>query len=202
MERQQQKHRIRYMRLNQVCNKALEQSISKLQSWEKLVSCYPTYATTEDGATNLANCQKQVCEFWLELCRREFDEIFGERNVKEKLDELDDLVFQAKQNRDDHSGVKKSEVSIDELSPGQLISGNLYSSRKSTITELNLRLESLVTLNQDMQKEIEELNAQISDDLQDLEDFYARYLGTNLPTDRETLEQGRNDMLLELAEGI
>ncbi|CAI4588066.1 CIC_collapsed_G0031800.mRNA.1.CDS.1 [Saccharomyces cerevisiae] len=42
-------HGIRYIRLKQVFNRALDQSISKLQSWDKVSSCFPQYVNSKAG---------------------------------------------------------------------------------------------------------------------------------------------------------
>ncbi|GAX70497.1 MIND complex subunit [Saccharomyces cerevisiae] len=94
-------HGIRYIRLKQVFNRALDQSISKLQSWDKVSSCFPQYVNSKQGAINVANCQRQLTEFWTELCQREFKEIMEERNVEQKLNELDELILEAKERYTD-----------------------------------------------------------------------------------------------------
>lgn len=199
--------KIRNVRLNQVFNKALTQSISKLQNWDKLNSCFPKYANTREGSTNLKNCQTQVTEFWTEICKREFEEILRERNVKVKLDELDELIWEARErlqslpigDKENHS----KSTSIDELSAAKLIECNLYSQRLQTIKQLDQRLNKLNQNNRVLDQELKEIEFSIESDVKDLNQLYDRYLGqtVNNPPD-ETLVQGLNNMLFELKEEL
>ncbi|QLL31505.1 hypothetical protein HG536_0B03680 [Torulaspora globosa] len=196
--------KIRYLRLNQVFNKALGQSISKLESWEKVSSCFPKYASTREGASNLVNCQRQVKEFWMELCKREFEEILSERNVKQKLDELDDLISEAKQRlRSSKKQGSETQPSrnIDELSSEELIQCNLYNERQKASEQLDVRLTALNDMNKGLQKELNGLVETLNVEQAELSKLYDRYLGSAVeqPLD-ETLVQGLGDMLSELRE--
>lgn len=196
--------KIRYLRLNQVFNKALTQSISKLQNWEKVSSCFPEYASTKEGATNLANCQRQVIEFWTELCRREFEEILVERNVEEKLDELDELIVEAKDRlrkfSSDDQGIYQN-TAIEDLSSQELVECNLYGQRLEASKELDKRLEVLNGINGHMEQELKILEATLKTEQLELKNVYNVYLGSAIenPLD-ETLVQGLSDMVLELRE--
>ncbi|QLQ79019.1 hypothetical protein HG537_0B03660 [Torulaspora globosa] len=196
--------KIRYLRLNQVFNKALGQSIAKLESWEKVSSCFPKYASTQEGVSNLVNCQKQVKEFWLELCKREFEEILVERNVKEKLDELDDLISEAKQRL--RSSKKQGTEgqpgrNLDDLSSEELIQCNLYNERLKASEKLNERLNVLNEMNQGLQQELNGLVETLNTEQAELSKLYDKYLGNAIeqPLD-ETLVQGLDDMVSELRE--
>ncbi|AQZ18757.1 NNF1 (YJR112W) [Zygosaccharomyces parabailii] len=196
--------KIRYLRLKQVFDKALNQSISTLKNWEKVSACFPEYASNRENATNLSNCQSQVIEFWTEICKREFEDILKERNVKEKLDELDELISEARERlrnlpRDDHGngGVP----SIDELSSAQLIDCNLYTQRINAAKELDKRLDKLNKINQHLEDKLEQLDCSIESEKKELSCLYDRFIGKSVDTmPDETLAQGLNDMLQELSE--
>lgn len=193
------KVKIRYTRLNQVCTKALQQSINRVDKWEKLSSCFPDYASTEEGAANLKNCQKQVVNFWKELCKREFGEIFKERDIEVKLNDLDQLIHEAKVK------VKAGELisdgpPIDKVTPERLITGNIHDLRQRALKELNIRLETIDQMNTRLREEIEELNKQIDDDLTDLQKIYDKSLVPEAVEIDDTLAQGLKDMLLSLEE--
>lgn len=194
--------KIRYLRLNQVFNKALTQSISKLESWEKVSSCFPDYADTREGASNLINCQRQVIEFWTELCKREFEEILVERDVKEKLDQLDELISEAKRRlRDSASdGPKERDgTPIDELSSEELVKCNLYEERIRANNQLDQRIATMKKLNDGLEQELNELETSLSKEQLELTKLYEKWVGSAIeqPLD-ETLAQGLDDMLLEL----
>lgn len=194
--------KIRYLRLNQVFNKALGQSIAKLESWEKVSSCFPQYARTREGALNLVNCQQQVKEFWMELSKREFEEILAERNVKQKLDELDDLISEAKQHlRSSKKQEGQPSRNIDELSSEELIQCNLYNERLKASEQLDVRLTALNEMNRGLQEELNGLVETLNSEQAELDKLYEKYLGSAVerPLD-ETLVQGLGDMLSELRE--
>lgn len=202
-----QSEKIRYLRLKQVFNKALNQSISSLNNWEKISACFPEYASTKETATNLRNCQSQVIEFWTEICKREFEEILKERNVKDKLDELDELISEARERlrnlpRDEHGHHGKS-TPIDELSSAKLLECNLFTQRLEAIKKLDERLNKLNRINQNLENELEKLRSSIKSEQDEIAWLYDRYVGKSVHnTPDETLMQGLNDMLSELSEVI
>lgn len=196
--------RIRYTRLRQVFDKALNQSISTLKNWEKISACFPEYASVEENVTNLSNCQSQVIEFWAEICKREFEEILTERNVKEKLDELDQLIAEARERlrnipRDEQHNNKYT--SIDDLSSAKLIECTFYTQRLHAIKELDVRLDKLKSVNQSLENELSDLESSIKVEQDELIWLYDRFIGKSIdkPPD-ETLVQGLSDMLQELRE--
>lgn len=202
--------RIRYLRLNQVFNKALSQSIAKFQNYDKLSSCFPEYSSTHLGKIHLTNCEKQVTEFWTELCHREFQEIMKERHVKEKLDDLDDLISQAKKRlednntkRDDRNSEEETDnqLSVADLSIEEIIQCNLHVQRKETLEELDKRIEKIDDSNTVLEKEMHELEADLENEYEGLNDIYNQYFGQlqNQSLDK-TLTQGLHDMLLETRE--
>ncbi|EJS43084.1 nnf1p [Saccharomyces arboricola H-6] len=195
-------YRIRYIRLKQVFNRALDQSISKLQSWDKVSSCFPQYVNSKQGAMNVANCQRQLTEFWTELCQREFKEIMEERNVEQKLNELDELIVEAKERytgRDQEDGNK--EPAIEELSSKELVECHIYSQRIHAIQEIDERLAKVNEINDQLAHELEDLEAQVDAERKEINEMYDKYLGTH--TDQPVnglLVQSLNDMVLELKE--
>lgn len=202
--------RIRYLRLNQVFNKALSQSIAKFQNYDKLSSCFPDYSSTHLGKIHLMNCEKQVTEFWRELCHREFQEIMKERHVKEKLDDLDDLINQARKrleekhamaHEDDPEEESNNQLSVTDLSIEQIIQCNLHVQRKETLDELEKRIEIINDSNNVLEKEMRELEVDLENEYEGLNDIYNQYFGQlqNQSLDK-TLTQGLNDMLLETRE--
>lgn len=190
-------HRIRFRRLNQVCDKALVQSIKQLQNWEKLTSCYPNYSSVTSGETNLRNCQKQVSEFWFNLSKQEFSEIFRERDAESKLDQLDDLILEAKQRTDTSSDIPN--MSLNDLSPYQFIQGNIQSARLECIDSLDQRLGKLNQLNSNLKQELEEMGKEIEQELKELEDIYDKSLGKDLTSSSESLRKSIEDMLSQNA---
>lgn len=191
--------RIRYARLNQVFDKALTQSLTKLESWEKLRACFPEYSATSEGASNLVNCQKQVVEFWTELCRREFEEILIERDVKVKLDDLDDLISGAKERLRNMTPSEMEASAIEDLSSEQLVDCNLYGKRTQALEDLDRRLGTLNSMNKSLQEELKTLENNLDQGRTEIKEMCDTWIGKNVssPPD-ETLVQGLADMLLDL----
>ncbi|AET41027.1 MIND complex subunit NNF1 Ecym_7179 [Eremothecium cymbalariae DBVPG len=193
-------HRIRFKRLNQVCDKALSQSIAKLQNWDKLSSCYPSYISTREGYNNLKTCQTQVCEFWSQLCKQEFQAIFEERNAQAKLDELDDLMLKAKLRSKSSNDDNLNRIKVEELSPEQLILGNIESCKWMSVKKLDDRAKTLESMNSELKDELSRLNEAIKNELDDLENIYNRYMGNDIGGRTSELRQGMENMLLETRE--
>ncbi|SCU83918.1 LAMI_0C05336g1_1 [Lachancea mirantina] len=192
--------RIRFKRLNQVWNRALQQSVHKIQNWDKIVSCFPAYASTEVGSSNLANCQKQAVEFWMQLCRYEFEEICRERDVETKLNDLDDLVDRAKttlQSTDKDT----PRICIDQLDPHELVDGNLNWIRRRSLDELSDRILKLEAVNETLTQELQETQTAISQQLSQLDRIFDTHLGSENQGVDDTLRQGLLDLLLERKEG-
>lgn len=200
--------KIRFIRFNQVFNKAFSQSVLKLQSWDKISSCFPEYSSNAEGARNLANSQQQVSQFWTELLKREFNEIVQERQVQKKLDDLDDLIIQAKERLEKKRIQRKTEnelqddsILLDELTSEQLIECNLHGQRLKAITELDQRLTTLNDINGNLVNQIDELANDIESDRAEVQALCDSYLGKSIDKQPdEVLVQGLNDMLLELQE--
>ncbi|SCU91353.1 LADA_0F09450g1_1 [Lachancea dasiensis] len=193
--------RIRYTRLNQVCRKALQQAVNKVQNWDKLASCFPEYSRLEPGAKNISTCQKQVVDFWMELSKREFEEIFSERDIENKLNDLDDLISDAKATHSTFKPGHDSMACIDKLSPKQLISGNIHDSRLKLLDQLDDRLSKVTDVNNTLEDELRQLQETLQLEVTQLDDMYDRCLGQETNSYDEVLEQGWRDMLLELREG-
>ncbi|CEP63455.1 MIND complex subunit NNF1 LALA0_S08e02872g [Lachancea lanzarotensis] len=192
--------RIRYTRLNQVCRKALQQSVTKVQSWDKLASCFPTYTATDTGARNLSTCQQQVVEFWMELSKREFDEIFRERDIENKLNDLDDLISRAKTVQE---GLKEQNTDlpcIDELTPEQLTTGNIHNSRAKLLDQLENRVARVSTLNNNIELDLQNIKAGLEEEYKELGEILDRNLGSDLEMSDDMLHEGLRDMLSELRE--
>lgn len=203
--------KIRFLRLNQVFDRALKQSLVKFKDWEKFSSCFPTYSKTKDGITHLMNCQKQVVEFWTGLSHKEFDELLAERHVKEKLDELDELLSEANVRLEDKLNKESNgeegenngimDVPISELSPNELLDCTLYTERQNAITKLDERLAKIKNINEELLHEITQLETDIKGDLQEITDTYSQFFGQKIldAPDKELMES-MHDMLVEQRE--
>lgn len=187
--------RIRYKRLVQVCNKALEESIKKLQVWEKIEECFPSYAKTTSGAENLAICQQQVIKLWSNLCKVEFDAIFHERSVEEKLNQLDELIEKAKLRSPPSNSSRLRK--IDELRPRELIEGNLQDAKVKTLSKLDERLNTIREMNRSLEVGLKNLNDRVFEELDQLQQLYEEVLNENIILPDDSIRHSVNDMIIE-----
>lgn len=200
--------KIRFLRLNQVFDRALKQSLVKFQDWDKFSSSFPTYSKTKDGTTHLVNSQKQVCEFFAGLSHKEFENLLSDRQVKEKLDELDELIAEANarleqklssNNNDEAENIM--DVPISELPPQELLDCSLYTERQNAIDQLDARLNKIKSANQGLVDEIMQLEDEIKDDFQEINDEYYQFFGQRIldPPDKD-LQEALHDMLVQQSE--
>lgn len=200
--------KIRFLRLNQVFDRALEQSLVRFQDWDKFSSSFPTYSKTKDGVTHLANCQKQVTEFFTGLSHKEFDALLADRHVEEKLDELDELIAEAnvrlehKLNQREEDGMDELlDVPISELTPDELLDCSIHTQRQDTINKLDERLDKLQTMNEDLLNEIKELEKGINDDIKEIKNTYSHFFGDIvLEAPDKEVEESLHDMLVQKSE--
>lgn len=200
--------KIRFLRLNQVFDRALKQSLVKFQDWEKFSSCFPTYSKTKDGITHLMNCQKQVIQFWTGLNHKEFEELLADRQVKEKLDELDELLSEANtrlehkiNNENSDEKEKDSDIMdrpISELTPNELLDCNLYTERQGAIEKLDKRLKKVRNINEGLLQEIMQLETDVKKDIKEIDDTCSQFFGQKIlnAPDKE-LAEGLHDMLVQ-----
>lgn len=195
--------KVRYTRLQQVFDTALRQSLSKFQNWSKLSACFPTMAGTTEGKLHLLNCQKQVTEYWTQLSKREFQEILEERNVRAKLDKLDELIHIAEkryadQDSNNNNPSSSSEIPLNELTTDRLLSCNAHTQRVKQMHELESRYNKVLQLNKSLETEIAQLEQNVNNDLQITQDMYKEFLGESAmnPPDKD-LEESLNGMIVQ-----
>lgn len=205
--------KIRYQRLLQVFNRALFQSISTFQDWNKISSCFPHYAETELGKIHLENCRKQVSALWSELCEREFQEIVKDRDIRAKLDELDGLVAQAKRRLAERQNSKLKlqsprklppethlvTIPIADLSVEQIVDCDLHNQRKFAMQELDERTKIVDAMNKKLEDRLAQLEDEVERETRELNEFYEEYLAQSTKADPDkTLVQRLNDMISTL----
>ncbi|ODQ81099.1 hypothetical protein BABINDRAFT_28878, partial [Babjeviella inositovora NRRL Y-12698] len=148
--------RIRFPRLQQLCQKALEESIKSL-TIEKFSQCYPTLASTVEGMNLLKVAREQVTNYWFNNSMREFNLIFQERGVEGSLDSLDELVAEARLRKQTVNG-SELPVFTDELTPEEILASNLYATKKRKFEELQAIRDNLAGDNEMLLKELQGLS--------------------------------------------
>lgn len=163
--------KIRYERLKLVCQKALEQSIKKSLSMEQIKKCYPTISLSKEGERSLEIARSQIVKFWHTNSMKEFDLIFKERDIENKLNELDEIVQKAQERK---TKGDEAPIEADKLSPTELIEGTIYHDKKKTLDTLEMIYKQLRSENEDLYKELEELGQRSSKIRTDVEGSISR----------------------------
>jgi kinetochore protein NNF1 len=145
--------KVRFDRLNLVCKKALEQLIKKGISMEKLRQCYPTISSTVNGNKSLTIARSQIVKYWHKTSLAEFDMIFSEKNIQEKLDELDEIIQLAQKRKQERS---IEPVILDDLSPDDILVSSLLS-QSQLLERLQMIYDQLCLDNQVLANELQEL---------------------------------------------
>lgn len=153
---------VRFEAFHSALSYALQKTLSKL-TLKLFVSCFPT----TDHAS-LDYVRKEIIKLWQSKAESEFQKIFEERNLKQKLDELDSIVNRAEQRKRDPNS---EAVNVTTLSPHELIAARSMSERKSLLQKLEAQLESLKNSNDKLQKEVDSNKQSLLDDLNDCQNF-------------------------------
>ncbi|CAN6637947.1 kinetochore-associated protein Nnf1p [Trichomonascus vanleenenianus] len=134
---------IRYDRLNQISARSLEESV-KFLTYERLATCYPTVASTTKGRQVLEQARNQIAEHWKVTALKEFDAIYDERKIKEKMVELDTLISQARERQASESPEPQDQpVNLEQLTPDHIVNAHLGLIKEQQIAELEKELASL-----------------------------------------------------------
>ncbi|KAG5440540.1 hypothetical protein PCK2_000365 [Pneumocystis canis] len=143
---------LRAQRLHDLLEKSLSQTI-KACSYKQIAKCFPTLAKNSPDV--LKNVHEQVISFLQSSCEREFSSILKERDVVPRLNELDNLIVNAKsrQERGDPSTILPTL-----LSPEHIVSSHLYPLKMKELSVLKNQLENVIfniqTKNMDFCKKV------------------------------------------------
>lgn len=142
--------KIRFERLNLVCQKALDQSIKKGLSLDQIEKCYPLISSSEDGVRLLLMARGQIIDFWQTKSLEEFALIFKERDIAAKLDELDDIVVAAHKRQ--YEG--DARIPVDTLTPDELIDAGMVRTRRESADTLSMIYNQLCADNQELHDQL------------------------------------------------
>lgn len=159
-------NRIRYERLNQVVRKAVDQTVKKALSAELLNQCFPNIAQMDGGAEALESARRQLQDYLQKTSTLQVEHIFTERDVKRKLDDLDDLIEEAQRAR---SLETEAPLNFDQLSANELIDATIASTKEDAIRKLTMIHEELALDNKKIYDELREMTErsnQIAADVQ------------------------------------
>lgn len=127
----------RATKLGEILETSVKQTM-RACSYEKLVSCFPTLAHTDPGTVRHA--QEQVSLFLTTACKSEFEKILNERRAVQRLNELDDLISDAKRRKE------KGQVggnNPSDLNPDTILKAHVLPLDRAELTRLNIMIQRL-----------------------------------------------------------
>lgn len=138
---------------------SLSHALGKI-SWDNFASCYPTVAAQAPGV--LKAVQKQMVDRLGALCKKEFDSVLQSRNVVAKLNELESLVSEAEQRRDE-AGVVEAEAPIPPhmLPADQILAAHLAPHLAQQQSQLNAKLQTVQAHNAKLFDDIQKQRAEM-----------------------------------------
>lgn len=145
----------RATKLDEILDMSIKQT-TRACSYEKLVSCFPTLARTDPET--LKHAQEQVTEFLRTACRSEFDKILRERDAIARLNELDELIADARSRKE---GGQAPMENPSELGPEVVLRAHLLPVKRAELAALNDTLQSLQQENAEALERVEEQRREI-----------------------------------------
>ncbi|GMG19251.1 unnamed protein product [Ambrosiozyma monospora] len=124
---------------------------------EKMAEMYPGI-----DKRALENIRVQIIQQYRNKCFSEFEKIYKDRDLEKKLDELDEIILDAKRRYAKNPGDK---LYINDLNPNDIISNRLLAIQKESVASLN---EKLVNLKRENNKLVKELNSIYNESLHNL----------------------------------
>lgn len=124
----------RATKLDEILALSLKQTM-RACSYEKLVSCFPTLA--QKDPETLKHAQEQVNDFLATACQSEFHKILGERETVMRLNELDNLIADAKRRKD--SGAPPIRETLSDIAPDIILRAHLMPLKREELKQLNMK---------------------------------------------------------------
>ncbi|KAK6088350.1 spindle pole protein [Seiridium cupressi] len=172
----------RAARFQKVLDDSLSHTLGKI-SWENFASCFPTIAAQAPGT--LRAVQRQMVDRLGSLCRKEFESIVQNRNVVAKLNELESLVSQAEQRRDEAGLADADEAPVPPhlLSADAVLAAHLGPQLAQQQSQLNAKLQTTQAHNAKLFADIQRQRAELEALLSLLEKLFADIDGANKAMD-------------------
>lgn len=152
----------RAARLNEVLGMSLANTI-KVCSIGNFSQCFPTLGRDANVAMQAAHTQ--VTNFLKTSVEREFSLILEERDALRKLNDLDWIIENARNRKENGSSMDIPPVN---LNPREILHGHVYETRKEEENFVQLQLENTYRQNDLYLKELDEQQAEIDEMVGDL----------------------------------
>lgn len=149
--------RVRFQRLQVLGRRAVEEVLKTSFSEEQVKQCYPNIVESEAGAAKLETGITRLQEYLHDSTVTEFNHIYDENSLPQKLDELDELIHlaQERERKGGHVNEEK-QVEIEKLPADDIMSSMVLSEKKDVLGKLRLIYEQLCNDNDEMLRSLDE----------------------------------------------
>lgn len=170
IEHRDEKH-IRFDALHSALSYALQKTLSKL-TLKAFVSCYP-----EIDHTTLDYVRKQIIKSWQTRAELEFQKIFAEKELKEKLDLLDDVIENAERRKEstlnevpngENEENKHIHVNIVSFTPSELSKTYIVKEKEKSLKALQNELSTIQRANEDLISRMNHFTTEINKNINDI----------------------------------
>ncbi|KAG7694493.1 hypothetical protein KL930_003812 [Ogataea haglerorum] len=150
---------VRFDGLRKAAEFSLQETVSKFDI-EKLVECYPGV----DRET-LTDFHHQITEMWTSKALDEFQGIYLEKDLEQKLNELDEIIFESRQRqlRNDPPFL------IHRLSAEDIVQTKLLDVKQQSISKLSDKLELLRQENNALMSQVKQMHDESAQNFQAME---------------------------------
>ncbi|KAG0684670.1 hypothetical protein C6P40_001666 [Pichia californica] len=167
---------IRFEALHSALSYALQKTLSKL-TLKIFVTCYPNI-----DSSSLEYVRQQIIKSWQSRAELEFQKIFAEKKLKEKLDELDDIIhdgerrkkeFLIKEDKDENrNGIS---VNITSLTPSELSKMYIVTEKEKSLKILESELSTIQNANEELLSKMKEITQEITNNVSEYEGIMEQF---------------------------
>ena len=149
---------LRFEALHTALSYALQKTLSKL-TLDVFVSCFPNI-----DPTSLDYVRKQIIKSWQSRAELEFQKIFLERELKQKLDKLDEVVLES-EKRFAEDDERSQHIDFISLIPSERVQLDAIPEKERVRSYLAKQLEEVKSANAKLREEIKGYKEEIDNDL-------------------------------------
>lgn len=153
--------KVRFERLREVLRLAVNQTVKRVLTSEHFSQCFPRIASMEVGEATIDFARKQVAQYFTSTSMEQFEHIFHERNIENRLNELDEIIHSSQQRKDTRTG---RQLLIDEIPPEEIINLAVTKLKLLAIENLQVIYDQLCNDNDDLYSQLKE-NTETCEDL-------------------------------------
>ncbi|KAI9137614.1 hypothetical protein BKA69DRAFT_880188 [Paraphysoderma sedebokerense] len=162
----QSQHGPRFQKLQLSFNTALEKTLSTC-SYEKLVSAFPQLSQDQPDA--LKSAHEQFIGFLRNSAMEEFKTILEKKKFPEKLDELDNLIDDAKKNNQVFDNTDAENINKLFITPEQSLLSRSIPMKQKEVERLKAEIAKMESQNKDLsasliqnKKQVDELTQMVA----------------------------------------